>query len=98
MAMKTGSFKPEYFLYFVKDRLFWAIGTVITVLFLSFLWAIKDLPAVPRTPALAEFRRYLEQKQTFFMSEKPAVVEDGQVVEPGEKQYTVPTTLREPKR
>lgn len=79
--------------FFVNSR-FWVIGAVVTILTLSGLWMVKDVPTLPQVN-WAAIRAMQNWKPTFFIREQPAVIENGHVVQPGEKHYTVPSALVE---
>lgn len=94
MAMMSGSISGEHWLQFFVNSRFWVIGAVVTILTLSGLWMVKDVPTLPQVN-WAAIRAMQNWKPTFFIREQPAVIENGQVVQPGEKHYTVPSALVE---
>ncbi|PAW80007.1 MAG: hypothetical protein B9S32_01365 [Verrucomicrobia bacterium Tous-C9LFEB] len=94
MAMMRSSASLQQWFQFVRDRTFWTVGGVVTALTLTLLWCVKDLPALPRTD-WAALKAMQNWKPTFFIREQPPVIENGQVVKPGETYYTVPSTLSE---
>lgn len=96
MAMMHSSISLQQWFQFARDRTFWIVGSVITALTLTVLWSVKDLPALPRTD-WAALKAMQNWKPTFFIREQPPVIENGQVVQPGETYYTVPSKLSESK-
>jgi hypothetical protein len=93
MAMMSGPRKLSYYFYFLKNPLFWGICISVSVILLGGLWAARNVPVLPRTD-LTAIRIYEEWKRRVLtVNEKPAVKENGKVVQPAEKQYTVTTEI-----
>lgn len=91
-AMRMGALRAEHIVAEFKNVRFWVIAASMTAVFLAGFWAIKDIPALPWVD-LASFRNKHHWSMVFSVSERAPVVENGKVVEPGEKYYTVPSAV-----
>jgi hypothetical protein len=83
-----GPIAPKWL--FLQSRLFWVIATVVTLLHLAVFWAIKDVTV------FEPVKQYVFEplRQTFWVEEtSPDYSEEGKLLKPGEKRFTVPSAL-----
>ena len=75
---------------FLQSKTFWAIALGVTLLHGVVFYAAKDIVMFDRTGFM--FAEWLPQ--TFWVTEREAVIEDGEVVREAEVIYTVPSDLK----